>query len=309
MKLSTPIGDIGNKIGYKKAINLISKSGFDAFDLSMYSMHIKPNQLSGDNYLYYLKELKEEMHKLGIECNQAHAPFPTQLNGNDEYNQMTLKMIIRSMECAAFLGAKVIVVHPIKNSSSSLCSKYAFVKYESKQQLFDANINFFKKLIPYCQKFNIKIAVENMWERHPMHHDTLIPAFLGNSEEHARFIDVLDSEWIVGCLDIGHALICGENPAQAIRRLGAKRLQALHIHDCNGYEDSHALPFSMPNNWDEIMNALAEICYNGDFTFEAENFYKYYPEELYSDALTFMCKMGRYMINSINNKCLGDKNF
>ena len=113
---------------------------------------MKPNELSEDNYLSYLHDLKEHAEKLGIECNQAHAPFPTQLNGNDEYNQMTLKMIIRSMECAAFLGAKIIVIHPIKNSSSSVAKGYSYVPFESHKQLFEANVEFFRKLIPYCEK-------------------------------------------------------------------------------------------------------------------------------------------------------------
>ena len=129
--------------------------------------------------------------------------------------------------------------------------------------------------------------------------ETLIPAILGNSEEHVEFIDAIGSEWIVGCLDIGHALICGEDPSKAIRRLGAERLLSLHVHDCNGYEDSHMLPFFMSTDWKGIMNAIAEIGYKGDFTFEADSFFKHYPKELYSEALNLMCKMGRYLVNSI----------
>ena len=302
MKLSTTTGIIGKKLGDAEAIKMIAQAGFDAYDLNMCSIHVSENPISGDEYIKYIKHLKSVAEENGIVCNQAHSPFPTQLNGNDEYNKRTLELIIRSMECASFLGANIIVMHPIKNSSSSLVKCASFEPFESKQQLYDENIKFFKKLISYCEKFNIKIAVENMWERHPLHRDTLIPAILGYAEEHKKFIQDINSDWIVGCLDIGHALICGEKPQDTIRRLGKNKLKSLHIHDCNGYEDLHTLPYSMKTEWDEILKALSDIEYDGDFTFEADNFFANYPNELVPTAMNYMCSIGRYMINQIQKK-------
>ena len=299
MKLSTTTGILSSRFGYEATIKMIADAGFDAYDMDMCKIHVLDTPISSNDYLDYIKQLKCVADRCGIVCNQAHAPFPTQLNGNDEYNEKTLKLIIRSMECASILGAKTIVIHPIKNSSSSVVKDCEYILFESKQQLYNENIRFFKSLIPYCEKFNIKIAVENMWERHPLHHDTLIPAFLGSSEEHTKFISELDSEWIVGCLDIGHSLICGEKPEDAIRRLGKNQLKALHVHDCNGYEDSHTLPYTMKTDWHSILNALGEIGYMGDFTFEASNFFVNYPDELIPTALSYMCAIGRYMINQI----------
>lgn len=299
MTLSTTTDVLAKKFGHEKAIEMISKAGFDAYDICMSEIHLSNTKISNSDYLNYIMYLKSVADANGITCNQAHAPFPAQLNGNDEYNKKTFEMIIRSMKCASLLGAKIIVVHPIKNSSSSVAKKYNYKPFESKQQLYNENIRFFKSLIPYCEKFNIKIGVENMWERHPLHHDTLMPAFLGSSEEHTKFISELDSEWIVGCLDIGHSLICGEKPEDAIRRLGKNQLKALHVHDCNGYEDSHTLPYTMKTDWHSILNALGEIGYMGDFTFEASNFFINYPDELIPTALSYMCAIGRYMINQI----------
>lgn len=302
MRLSTAIGALSTKIGYEEAIRCVAKAGFDAFDLTMCYIHQKPNKFKGDDYLTYVNELKQLAMELNIKCNQAHAPFPTQLNGNDEYNKRTFDAIIRSMECASILGADIIVMHPIKNSSSSIAKDCFYEPYVNDESLFNANVEFFKKLIPYCEKFNIKIAVENMWERHPQNREILIPSFLGNSEEHRDFIDIMQSKWIVGCLDIGHSLICGENPADAIFCLGKERLGAMHIHDCNSKEDSHTLPYSADADWDAIASALAKIGYDGDFTFEAENLFENLPNELLCDALTFMGKIGRHIINLIEKK-------
>lgn len=300
MRLCTTTGIIGNKKGYKEAVRLIAEAGFDAYDLNMCKAHVNPNELTSAEYMKYLAELKALQERLSIECTQAHAPYPTYLNRNEEYNKSTLEVTIRSMECASFLGAEIIVIHPVKNSSSSMVGDVPFVPFDSREELWEANLKFFRGLIPYCEKFGIKIAVENMWERHRLHRDTLVPATLGYCEEHARFIDEMNSPYIVGCLDTGHSLICGEKPQDAVRCLG-NRLGALHIHDCNGHEDQHLLPYTMNGDWDEILTALAEVGYSGDFTFET-SFFNKYPEELYPDALKLLCKMGRYMIEEIEKQ-------
>ncbi len=298
MKLSTTTGVLEERLGYAGAIKTIGAAGFDAYDIDMCRIHVKDTPIASEDYLDFAKQLKRVADANGIVCNQAHAPFPTQLNGNSEYNERTLDRIVRSMEFASMLGSKIIVMHPIKNSSSSIANGYTYEPFESKQQLYDTNICFFKRLVPYCEKLDIKIAVENMWERHPLHRDTLIPAILGFAEEHARFIKDVGSEQIVGCLDIGHSLICGEKPHEAIHHLG-RSLKALHVHDSNGYEDSHAFPYAMSTDWRSVLKALADIDYDGDFTFEVLSYFNNCPDDLLPKALRHLCEVGRYMIEEI----------
>ncbi len=299
MKLSITTCGLDRRFGYEESVRMIAKAGFDAYDMCMTKIHISDSPIASDSYKDYIAHLKAVADENGIVCNQAHAPFPTQLNGNGEYNEKTYDLIIRSIECASILGADVIVVHPIKNSSSSHVKEYTYEPFESKQQLYDENIKFFRNLIPYCEKFGIKIAVENMWERHPLHRETLLPTFLGYAEEHIKFIRDVNSSHIVGCLDIGHSLICGEKPHQAIHRLGKDHLKALHVHDNSGYEDLHTLPYLAKADWSEITKALADIEYTGDFTFEAEGFFERFPDDFIPEALSFMNKVGRYLINKI----------
>ena len=47
---------------------------------------------------------------------------------------------------------------------------------------------------------------------------------------------------------------------------------------------------------------LTDIEYDGDLTFEADNFMKKYPDELIPEALNYMCKIGRYMIKQIRSE-------
>ena len=109
-------------------------------------------------------------------------------------------------------------------------------------------------------------------------------------------IDEINSPWITACLDIGHTALVGVDPADAIRALGHDRLKALHVHDVDYLHDCHTLPFNRNLDWDAITAALAEIHYDGDFTFEADAFLEQFPRELRKDASVLMARTGRYLV-------------
>jgi sugar phosphate isomerase/epimerase len=56
----------------------------------------------------------------------------------------------------------------------------------------------------------------------------------------------------------------------------------------------------MQTDWSAILQALSDIKYDGDFTFEADNFLKNYPDALIPEALRYMFTVGRYMIGEIS---------
>ena len=137
-----------------------------------------------------------------------------------------------------------------------------------------------------------------MWENNPTSH-AICRAFNSRASEFKRLLDTIDSEWIVGCVDVGHVALVGADVPSFIKTLGGKYLQALHVHDVSKTQDSHVLPFTLTLDFKAIAKALAEIDYQGDFTFEADNFYAGFPLELYPDVASFMVKVGRHLINEI----------
>ena len=56
---------------------------------------------------------------------------------------------------------------------------------------------------------------------------------------------------------------------ELIRTLG-HHLQALHLHDNDGWHDSHAIPFTMDIDFEAVIKALHDIGYTGYFTLEAD---------------------------------------
>ena len=285
MKLSTTTLDLEKIFGIKQTIKIIADAGFDCFD---YSLHDKTEgPIYEEGYKDYIKDIKDYADSLGIRCNQSHAPYPTQKHGDEEYNQKMLPKIIRSMECAALLGAKTIVVHPVHHGITESDNEY------------EINKEFYSKLIPYCEKFNIKVATENMWHKDPKR-GLIVADVCGNCERFVKMIDYIDSPWITACLDLGHTVLGWTEPDELIKSLG-KRLEALHVHDNDYLHDSHTLPCMGKLDWSKITRALAEVGYSGDFTYEADAFMNKFPHDFLPETEKFMCKVGRHLIGMIEN--------
>lgn len=282
MIVSTTTDILAKQFGHKVAIKMIADVGFDAYDFAFYGLS-EDTPIFREDYERYARELKEYSDICGITCNQAHAPFPSSV-GVKEKDEKIYENIVRSMEVASILGAKIIVVHPVQHLT------YA----EHPQELFEMNVAFYKSLIPYCEKFGIKVAIENMWQYNSAS-KCITDSTCSRSWEFCKYIDAVNSDWIVGCLDIGHASLVVKDIPKFINGMGNRRLQALHIHDTDFIKDLHTLPFTQKIDYLSVMRALDEIGYKGDFTYEADNFLKVFPQELYPDVLAFMCVVGRYL--------------
>ena len=76
---------------------------------------------------------------------------------------------------------------------------------------------------------------------------------------------------MVACLDIGNAEMEGLHTSaeKMILALG-DQLQAVHLHDNDLHDDSHAIPFSMKIDFQKVVRALKAINYQGYFTLEAD---------------------------------------
>ena len=286
MILSTTTGEIAKRLGDEAAIRIIAQAGFDAFDYSLF-IYDDQHPVYGDDYIEYVERLIEFKKKYNIVCNQAHAYHPTNRWGDEGFNQKTFFKIVRGIEVAAMLGAKAIVVHPYTG----------FPENTLPEEIWKVNIDFYNRLLPYCKKFKIKVALENMFTRNKERE--YIGSTCGSSKEFRAYMETVDQDWFVACLDLGHAGLIGENPQDAIRILGKKYLQALHVHDNDRMRDRHTLPYLGNTEWDEVLKALVEIGYEGDFTYEADRFLWGFPDAFLPDVSAFMCRVGRYMINRI----------
>lgn len=286
MKLSTTTGYLEKTFDFKKAIDLIADAGYDAID---FTSHTKEEFYTDVHNKSFYTELKKYANDKGLYFNQAHGPDGSSFL-SEERTKKRFDEIVCSMKNASYLGAETIIVHP--------CQHLKYCEKGVPEMLFEYNMGFYRKLIPYCEEYNIKVAVENMWQYPKMiSHSTC-----SRPDEFIRYVDELNNDSIVACLDIGHTMLVREQPDDFIRKLGNKRLTNLHIHDVDGTEDLHTLPFFGITDWESVMGALAEIDYKGDLTYEADGFLRDKPTELLPDYTKLMSATGRYLIKIFNEK-------
>ncbi len=294
MKLSNTIGYSERRFGTEQAVTLYKNAGFDALDYSLNQMTADDNIFNTDDYRSRAEYIKQYAEKIGIEFNQTHTPFSFPVKTwETRFDDIAYPRILRSLEITALLGAQIAVVHPIH-----------YMTYAGREEeIFEINMKYYRSLIPYAREYGIKIAVENMWRSDPLRKHPVNDT-CSRAEEFIRYIDTLDSEYIVACLDVGHVGLivgCGE-AEEMIHALGHDRLKSLHIHDNNYRDDQHLLPGTGLLHWGEIARALGEINYTGDFTFETEGaFLRNFDDQFYPTALGFMADVGRHLIALAEN--------
>lgn len=261
MKISTEIDSIAMHIGEEKAVELVAKTGFDAWDFSMFEMCNNKNGVlvptnhptAQSNYLAFARRLKQIGLDNGIICNQGHAPFPSSPKSKD--------WLKRAIECLAEAGGEICIIHPMNNGTPK------------------ENAEMYFELLPFAKEHNVKIATENMfnWSNLLNHAKFAACATPKSFNDH---LDAVNDDHFVACLDIGHAEMKGSktNAPEMIRALG-KRLKALHIHDNDKLHDSHQIPFSMNVDFVAVVDALKEIRYDGYFTLEASSYLESFKKE------------------------------
>jgi len=287
MLLSTSTGYLAKTLGLEGALRAIKAAGFDAYDFSVSSLTGGPDApLMQENYVEYLKPLKDLADSLGLVCNQSHGTFPPEKYGDEEYNKATFPRILREMEAAAYMGAPCIVIHAVKPLPKEV-------------DAIGENLRFYRSLIPYCEKFRIKVAVENLFEMDPLR-ERRRPCCIGTSRQLADFMDQLNNPWFTVCLDVGHAAINVEDPQDAIRTLG-NRIGCVHIHDNDFVNDRHTIPYLGKTDWNEVCKAFADIGYAGDFTSETCVYEGAFPAELVPAALQLEASVFRYLMAKIES--------
>ncbi len=254
LKISTEIRSAANKVGEEKAIELIAKAGFHAFDLSMLSMvkydwgknvcYPCDHPFATDNAAAFVKRLRKIGEEYGIVCNQSHAPYPT-------YCPEIRATYKKCIELTAVAGGEICVIHPDNYKSA------------------EENAEMFFELLPTAHACGVKIAAENMWSWSDATQSASFAA-CSNPKSFLEHLKAINDDHFVACLDIGHAELKGldTNAEEMIDSLG-NYLQCLHIHDNDKKGDRHAIPFSDSIDFDSVAKALKRNGYNGYLTLEA----------------------------------------
>ena len=287
MKISTQTGTTVGKLGLEEGIRVLCDAGYDCLDLSLGMMARDPETpYLGDDYREYAKHVRALANDRGVVFNQAHAPFSFKWEEPGVAENVAKPAIIRSMEIAAIVGAHSIIVHPVHHT-----------EYKGhEQEMHELNIEYYKSYIPYCETYGIRIAVENMWQRE-VKRKCPSDDVCSRAATLIAMVDELRAiapDCFTACLDLGHVGLVGDEAQDVIRALGSDRLGCLHIHDNNYQGDQHLIPGLGQMNWPAITDALREIGYRGEFTYEADAFLKNFTPDVLPMATKFMAGIARH---------------
>ncbi len=285
-----------DRFGWQRAIEIMAKGGYDAVDGNFCNYTNEGFQggiWAKDVYVEQAKTIRKYLDDSGIVCNQIHTPFTFSTRvWDDNFEDICFPLTVRSLEIAALLGADVCVAHPLHH----------FVYQGHEEEIFEKNVVFYKRLAKYAKELGVRIGVENMWQRDPKRncicHDTCSQA-----DEFVRYIDAINDPNVVACLDVGHVELIQrkDTTADVIRALGHNRLHALHVHDNDYRNDQHLMPFSGKMDWKSICQALGEIDYDGDLTYEVGGaFYGGVPDEFIVEATAYSAQIGRFLMSQID---------
>lgn len=278
----------------------LKECGFDGADFSLGRYFDRNAKLFGDIQNVTDKQIKEHFTMLkqkadepGFVICQTHSAFTGHPAGYDFDIDEIVKRQEASIKATHYLGCKYCVVHPIIKPGR----RYDLLKKEA----FDESVEFYRRLIPTLEKYDVYCCIENMWVCDPVYKH-ICSTILSHAEEMVEMCEVLGDRFKI-CLDVGHAVLTQDDPVKAVHICGDK-LAVLHAHEVDGINDLHTFPFArfgkpvgtspMRTDWVAFMKALKEIGYKGELSFEM---CPPGPSELLRAGHEYMAEIGRYLIS------------
>lgn len=251
MRLVTSTCDFKELKDYVKQIECLYEAGFRNIDLSMYTP-FDGDPLFGDGWKEYAEFLLSFATEKGMKFTQAHGPNVNNMDGERGFEDAVWKTR-RAIEVCGILGIPNVVVHAGWDRNVL-----------DKDVWFEENRKFFRELFEDMERCGVNVLCENTTKAN-------MPTwyYLITGADMRAFIDFVDHPRFGGCWDTGHANVEG-NQYHEIMALGDK-LFGIHFNDNRGKQDEHITPFMGTMNVDEVMHALSDVGYKGDFTFECDS--------------------------------------
>lgn len=270
----------------KESIATCVNAGYKVLDMNFASYSRGTLPMTQPNWEYWVNDVKEYAQSLGVEWMQGHAHFYRWTSASEEEKAWHEELIRRSIIGAGILGVKWLVIHP---------GTVYDADWYSQEKSLQANLEAYKRYAELASKYNVGIAIENMFEGQGYRR------FGAPADDLLELYEKLNDAQQFGiCWDTGHAHIQKINQAAALRKIG-KRLKALHIADNRGEKDDHIAPYFGTIEWEPILRALKEIGYEGDFTFEIHNFTAGLAHGLHDKVVRFSYELGEFMVEIFNN--------
>ena len=282
-----------NRCSEEQMIPRLARAGFTGLDFNFCDMVDRLDWEDQSQVAPLLDRWQATAAESSLQWLQAHGPMFNMFASTPK-DEKARRYSTAALKAAGTLGVKWMVFHPDIFPGP--------FDRAHRQAILQGNLDFFRSLLPVCEKTNVGIAIENIFDAAGKHGGRNCPRFFGAvPDELCELIDALNHPLIGACWDTGHARMMGLDPAACLPAIGS-RLKALHIQENDGKNDDHMLPFSNGRDgvdWSATVAGLQKASYQGPLTYEVHNAFAAVPEGLLDTALTYAAAVGRYLANQL----------
>ena len=254
------------KLSLRQCLQLAKDAGFDGVELN-YDLESDVSAKVGEKELTAVRKMAEE---IGIAisglCSFLFWPYP--LSSNDPAkrargNELGAKMV----EAAGILGTENLLVVPGAVGIPWRDDHEPVPNDVCEQRAREA----VARLIPLAEKHKVYINLENIF----------FNGFLMTPMEMNSFVDSFKSDRVRVHFDTGNIMEY-QFPEHWIRILG-KRIKNVHLKEYTKKGTDHSLEAFRPlldgtTNWPAVLDAFADVGYDGYLTFEYFHPWQHWPE-------------------------------
>ena len=298
LKTSIQTTKIFEAFGIDEGFRIIHEAGFDGVDFTLIPFVSQAAikgaggsifQQSDEEIKAFFKPYKDAAEKYGVAFSQAHAPVQS-LQKTPEACVYMIEALKKSIMLCQHLDCPYLVVHPF------------FFGYNDQldgKVEFDAKISGYSQLIPAAKQYGVTVCLENMFMAYK---NKIYAASCQDPGEVNRYIDTLNEiagqKCFAFCYDSGHSNLIGRDVYTVIRSLG-HRIECLHIHDNDGWEDQHLAPYMGRLDWNRFILGMREIGYRGVLNFESHGVVSAFDHEIVPEALKLTAATGKLFARKI----------
>ena len=250
-KFCLPHGPLAVRYGDEKALEYIQKAGFQGVEISLENA-LKTGLLTGDENVLacYCLHIKETAKKYGLSIFNAYLPRVCE----DETARKN------AVKATAWMGANLLTLCPIVLDKSE----------NNYQKNLRMNLEYYGVLKPEMEEFGVRIAIENrsLKSKDVWRFFAGRPSAVSSAEKLLDLRDRLGDGFCIS-LDVGHAYLAEEDPAETARLLG-DALVCVRLWDTDVSEERHIAPTFGYVKWDALLTELRELHFDGVLTLDVD---------------------------------------
>lgn len=232
----------------------IADHGFDTIELFATRTHFDYHNPSA------VEQLREWLGATGLTLHSVHAPINESfVNGvwgpnysiaaaDQKRRQLALQETRAALRIAKTVPYRCLVLHlGVPDSYAAPGDNYRDSAFRSVEELAEEALDY-----------NVKLALEIL------PNDLSTPLTL-----YKMLQNDFDVPGVGACIDAGHAYLLGD-VADGIETLAGYVLTT-HLHDNDGQQDQHRVPFEGRINWEQAIMSFQKVGYDGVYLMELAN--------------------------------------